>query len=223
MCGVLLFLLHVSTLTVDVGLADAASKHAFAVVVVGDLDIRGNDWVVVRADDAETRLRVLARPAVILFAPDGREVGRMEGVATGDGEGLVRRLGELKSRGDVVKDLSARAVATHDLSERASVVVELAHQRLARGDDTALSDLERAMTSDAGAKSDAAEAALFWTAAYLSRVAHDASAEHVWRELLMRFPKGPHADTARAEYVAALRARKLDDLADRVVARASKR
>jgi hypothetical protein len=206
--------------SLEPALADAKSKHTAALVLVDVTttmlanDAAPKDTIVIRADSADCApLRIIAAPAIVWIGANGKELGRIEGRDFASDDDVQAAVVDLIKHGDAVANLSARIVAAPTPAERARLGVELAHEKLARGDESALSELERVITADPDPNGAAAEEALFVMAAYRDRVLHEAGVDHIWRELFMRFPNGKHAKAAASAYLTSLRVQKKDALA----------
>jgi thiol-disulfide isomerase/thioredoxin len=158
------------------------------------------------------RWNILSLPTVLVLRPDGTEVDRIEGYETR--EAFLADAARLVKGQDQLPVLEKKLLVEKDPAERLRLMVEVGHKKLVRDDPAGPRLLERAITEDQDGKAGAAEEALFLVGRHLSRVKKDfATAKHVWRELLMRFPDGKYEGTAAWWYAGALHELKEDALA----------
>lgn len=149
------------------------------------------------------RWNILSLPTVLVLRPDGSEVDRIEGYETR--EAFLAEAARLKKGQDSLPTLEKKLITAADDAERLRLTVEVGHKKLVRGDPAGARLLEGVIIADRGGRAGAAEEALFLLGRYHSRVKRDhATARHIWRELLTRFPSGRYAGTAAWWYAGAL-------------------
>ena len=168
------------------------------------------------------RWAILSLPTVLFLRPDGSEIDRIEGY---DDKAAFLKLAEARAQGfDPLPELEKKLASLEDkrtLRERLSVMVEVGHRSLVRGDvRRGLSLLDGAAVLDADGRLGVAEDALFLMGRYHSRVKRDfGTARNIWRELYTRFPEGKYATTAAWWYAGALHELQEDALAVDVLER----
>ena len=144
------------------------------------------------------RLVILGLPTTVVLETSGKEAGRVAGYETaGDWLG---RVGRLERDRDTIAGAMARWEDTRDSPAAALAVGKLMlnHGRV----DEGTAWLERTMWLSAGGIEEAE--ALFLLGRYAHRVRRDpATAHHLWRELVTRFPDSPWAPSGWAWYARA--------------------